>query len=110
MDEEHYPEARPSPPIHGPEAKGAGPNSSLDRSEMVPCNPGPPGVDLELWRAVSYVEPLAKAYRCILFDHRGQKKSAGRRLSCGSIGAQPGRDLACSQDPWPSRQREHPLR
>jgi hypothetical protein len=40
----------------------------------------------------------------------GTKKSAGRRLPCGSIGAQPGRDLACSPDPWPSRQREHPLR
>jgi pimeloyl-ACP methyl ester carboxylesterase len=29
------------------------------------------GCDTELWRAAGYVEPLAKNYRCVLFDHRG---------------------------------------
>ena len=29
------------------------------------------GCDSELWRAAGYLEPLAKRYRCILFDHRG---------------------------------------
>lgn len=29
------------------------------------------GCDSELWRAAGYLEPLAKSYRCILFDHRG---------------------------------------
>ncbi len=29
------------------------------------------GCDSELWRAAGYVEPLAKTYRCVLFDHRG---------------------------------------
>lgn len=29
------------------------------------------GCDSELWRAAGYVEPLAKNYRCVLFDHRG---------------------------------------
>jgi pimeloyl-ACP methyl ester carboxylesterase len=29
------------------------------------------GCDSELWRAAGYLEPLAKNYRCILFDHRG---------------------------------------
>ncbi len=30
------------------------------------------GCDSELWRAAGYIEPLAKSYRCVLFDHRGQ--------------------------------------
>jgi pimeloyl-ACP methyl ester carboxylesterase len=33
------------------------------------------GGDAELWRAAGYIEPLAKTYRCILFDHRGHGKS-----------------------------------
>ncbi len=33
------------------------------------------GADAELWRAAGYVEPLSKAYSCILFDHRGHGKS-----------------------------------
>jgi pimeloyl-ACP methyl ester carboxylesterase len=33
------------------------------------------GCDSELWRAAGYLEPLAKKYRCILFDHRGHGRS-----------------------------------
>jgi pimeloyl-ACP methyl ester carboxylesterase len=33
------------------------------------------GCDAELWSAAGYVEPLAKAYKCILFDHRGHGQS-----------------------------------
>jgi pimeloyl-ACP methyl ester carboxylesterase len=33
------------------------------------------GCDSDLWRAAGYVEPLAKKYECILFDHRGHGKS-----------------------------------
>lgn len=33
------------------------------------------GCDSELWRAAGYLEPLAKHYRCILFDHRGHGHS-----------------------------------
>jgi pimeloyl-ACP methyl ester carboxylesterase len=33
------------------------------------------GCDSDLWRAAGYVEPLAKKYACILFDHRGHGKS-----------------------------------
>jgi pimeloyl-ACP methyl ester carboxylesterase len=33
------------------------------------------GCDLELWRAAGYVETLAQAHRCILFDHRGHGRS-----------------------------------
>ncbi|MDQ6876392.1 MAG: alpha/beta hydrolase [Candidatus Dormibacteraeota bacterium] len=33
------------------------------------------GCDSELWRVTGYVEPLAKSYRCILFDHRGHGRS-----------------------------------
>src|ERR1700686_2581565 len=33
------------------------------------------GCDSELWRAAGYLEPLAKSYRCILFDHRGHGRS-----------------------------------
>jgi pimeloyl-ACP methyl ester carboxylesterase len=33
------------------------------------------GCDLELWHAAGYLEPLAKSYRCILFDHRGHGRS-----------------------------------
>ena len=33
------------------------------------------GGDCELWRAAGYLEPLAKTYRCILFDHRGHGRS-----------------------------------
>ena len=33
------------------------------------------GCDSELWRAAGYLEPLAKTYRCILFDHRGHGRS-----------------------------------
>jgi len=33
------------------------------------------GCDCELWRAAGYVEPLAKKYQCILFDHRGHGTS-----------------------------------
>src|ERR1700737_3780085 len=33
------------------------------------------GCDCDLWRAAGYVEPLAKKYQCILFDHRGHGTS-----------------------------------
>ena len=33
------------------------------------------GCDADLWRAAGYVEPLAKSYECILFDHRGHGRS-----------------------------------
>jgi pimeloyl-ACP methyl ester carboxylesterase len=33
------------------------------------------GCNADLWRVAGYVEPLAKAYSCILFDHRGHGKS-----------------------------------
>lgn len=33
------------------------------------------GADADLWRAAGYVEPLSRAYRCILFDHRGHGES-----------------------------------
>jgi pimeloyl-ACP methyl ester carboxylesterase len=33
------------------------------------------GADSDLWRAAGYVEPLARTYRCILFDHRGHGAS-----------------------------------
>lgn len=33
------------------------------------------GCDSDLWRAAGYVEPLAKSYQCILFDHRGHGMS-----------------------------------
>ena len=33
------------------------------------------GCDADLWRAAAYVEPLAKSYTCVLFDHRGHGKS-----------------------------------
>ncbi len=33
------------------------------------------GADADLWRAAGYVEPLSRAYACILFDHRGHGKS-----------------------------------
>jgi pimeloyl-ACP methyl ester carboxylesterase len=33
------------------------------------------GGDSGLWRAAGYVDPLAAAYTCILFDHRGHGKS-----------------------------------
>src|ERR1700680_3080618 len=33
------------------------------------------GCDSELWRAAGYLEPLAKSYRCVLFDHRGHGRS-----------------------------------
>ena len=33
------------------------------------------GADSELWRRAGYVEPLAKSYTCVLFDHRGHGKS-----------------------------------
>ena len=33
------------------------------------------GCDSDLWRAAGYVEPLAKKYQCILFDHRGHGAS-----------------------------------
>jgi pimeloyl-ACP methyl ester carboxylesterase len=33
------------------------------------------GADTELWHVAGYVEPLAKANTCILFDHRGHGKS-----------------------------------
>ncbi|HEV3342589.1 MAG TPA: alpha/beta hydrolase [Pirellulales bacterium] len=29
------------------------------------------GCDSELWRVAGHLEPLAKGYRCVLFDHRG---------------------------------------
>jgi pimeloyl-ACP methyl ester carboxylesterase len=37
------------------------------------------GCDSGLWRAAGYVEPLAKRYQCILFDHRGHGKSGHPR-------------------------------
>jgi len=33
------------------------------------------GCDSGLWRAAGYVEPLAKAYSCVLYDHRGHGQS-----------------------------------
>jgi pimeloyl-ACP methyl ester carboxylesterase len=33
------------------------------------------GCDSELWRAAGYLEPLARTYRCVLFDHRGHGRS-----------------------------------
>ena len=33
------------------------------------------GCDAGLWRAAGYLEPLAKTYSCVLFDHRGHGKS-----------------------------------
>lgn len=33
------------------------------------------GGDLDLWRAAGYVEPLARNFQCVLFDHRGHGKS-----------------------------------
>jgi pimeloyl-ACP methyl ester carboxylesterase len=33
------------------------------------------GCNSDLWRAAGYVEPLAKRYQCILFDHRGHGTS-----------------------------------
>ncbi len=33
------------------------------------------GCDADLWRAAGYVEPLAKKYQCVLFDHRGHGRS-----------------------------------
>lgn len=33
------------------------------------------GCDSGLWSAAGYLEPLAKSYRCILFDHRGHGRS-----------------------------------
>ena len=33
------------------------------------------GGDSELWRVAGYVDPLARVYTCILFDHRGHGKS-----------------------------------
>lgn len=33
------------------------------------------GCDSDVWRAAGYVEPLARAYSCVLFDHRGHGKS-----------------------------------
>lgn len=33
------------------------------------------GCDLGLWSAAGYLEPLAKNYRCVLFDHRGHGRS-----------------------------------
>jgi pimeloyl-ACP methyl ester carboxylesterase len=29
------------------------------------------GADINLWRKAGYVEPLARSYTCVLFDHRG---------------------------------------
>lgn len=37
------------------------------------------GCDSDLWRAAGYVEPLAKKYQCILFDHRGHGLSDNPR-------------------------------
>jgi pimeloyl-ACP methyl ester carboxylesterase len=37
------------------------------------------GCDSDLWRAAGYVEPLAKKYQCILFDHRGHGMSDNPR-------------------------------
>jgi pimeloyl-ACP methyl ester carboxylesterase len=33
------------------------------------------GADASLWRAAGYVEPLARSYTCVLFDHRGHGES-----------------------------------
>jgi pimeloyl-ACP methyl ester carboxylesterase len=33
------------------------------------------GADIDLWRKAGYVDPLAKSYTCVLFDHRGHGKS-----------------------------------
>jgi pimeloyl-ACP methyl ester carboxylesterase len=33
------------------------------------------GCDATLWAAAGYLEPLATAYRCILYDHRGHGRS-----------------------------------
>ena len=33
------------------------------------------GGDSELWRAAGYVDPLARAHTCVLFDHRGHGRS-----------------------------------
>ncbi len=33
------------------------------------------GCDADLWRAAGYLEPLARSYTCVLFDHRGHGKS-----------------------------------
>jgi pimeloyl-ACP methyl ester carboxylesterase len=33
------------------------------------------GASADLWRAAGYVEPLSRAYSCILFDHRGHGES-----------------------------------
>ena len=33
------------------------------------------GADADLWRAAGYVEPLSRAYSCVLFDHRGHGQS-----------------------------------
>lgn len=33
------------------------------------------GCDASVWRAAGYVEPLAKSFSCVLFDHRGHGKS-----------------------------------
>jgi pimeloyl-ACP methyl ester carboxylesterase len=33
------------------------------------------GCDSGLWRAAGYVEPLARSYTCVLFDHRGHGES-----------------------------------
>lgn len=33
------------------------------------------GADSDLWRKAGYVEPLARLYTCVLFDHRGHGKS-----------------------------------
>ena len=37
------------------------------------------GCDSGLWHAAGYVEPLARKYRCILFDHRGHGTSDNPR-------------------------------
>ena len=37
------------------------------------------GCDSDLWRAAGYVDPLAKKYMCILFDHRGHGLSDNPR-------------------------------
>ena len=33
------------------------------------------GCDASLWRAAGYLDPLARKYRCVLFDHRGHGAS-----------------------------------
>lgn len=33
------------------------------------------GADSNLWRQAGYLEPLSRAYSCVLFDHRGHGKS-----------------------------------